>query len=75
MATVILVVVVTACLATYWWLGRRWPEAKALQQRIRDERKATRAALRQTTFGSRGRPWFLPQGQSWDAGREEDRRR
>ena len=62
LTSLILIAVAVVSLVTYWWLGRRWPEAKELQDEIRAHRKQARALLYPKTYGSRTEP---PERRPW----------
>jgi hypothetical protein len=56
LTTVLIVAVVAASLAGYWWLGRVWPDAKDLQQRIQEHRREARALLRSRPVSNHTQP-------------------
>jgi hypothetical protein len=41
---VVLTLVVLSAVA-YWWLGRIWPETRALEKQIREDRRQAREAM------------------------------
>jgi adenylate kinase family enzyme len=43
--TILVLGLLAASIAVYWWLGRIWPETRELQQRMRDERRRIRDVL------------------------------